>query len=488
MNLRKARFDDHWRRAFRRNYQARLEALKFEQLLCLADGEIAIPTGICAIVGGNGVGKSALLAAVSELLADEQASLGVGHRARLRNSRLEGTATDQAGRKNIIVREDTAGVRTLGDIRFDAEFYWLEPSYLVNLTHKQVNEDANFSELLEPLSPSKLDADELETLWYLLGKRINSCLIYEITEYGDLDPFPYFVAEAGGHSYGSESMGYGELSLLFVLWKLRTIEKNSVLVLEEPEAHVSPRSQRALMDILAKACDEKGLSIILTTHAPAIIANLPNANIILVSKGAHGTVASIGPSKAQVNDLLGATTRKRAFVLVEDSAAHQFTIALLGETNPDVLSQVEVAQVGSAAKINSVLSTLPLSRQGWLSLIGVYDGDMRGRVDPSQFNWPHLFLPGEVSPEQILRDCLTSREDGQEILATELHRTRESVALALDAVDGLDVHDWFTQLPVSLGCDHSTLMLALTRIWLRDNEPTANAFAQSIVESINVLA
>src|SRR5690606_13436576 len=130
----------------------------------------------------------------------------------------------------------------------------------------------------------------------------------------------------------------------------------------------------------------------------------------------------------QVNNLLGATTQKCAFVLVEDRAAHQFTIALLGETNPDVLSQVEVAQVGSAAKIDSVLSTLPLSNHGWLSMIGVYDGDMRARVDPSQFNWPHLFLPGNASPEQVLRDCLTSREDGQEILATELNRTSDSVA------------------------------------------------------------
>lgn len=488
MNLRKARFDDHWRRTFVRAYPSRLEVLKFERLLCLADGEVAIPAGICAIVGGNGVGKSALLAAISELLADAELPLGVGHQARLRNSKLEGTATDPVGRKNIIVREDAEGVRTLDEDKFEAEFYWLEPSYLVNLTHKQVIEDANFSELLEPLSPSKLDTDELETLWYLLGKKIDSCSIYEITEYGDLDPFPYFIAEAGDHSYGSESMGYGELSLLFVLWKLRTIEKNSVLVLEEPEAHVSPRSQRALMDILAKACDEKGLSIILTTHSPAIIANLPNRNIVLISKSAHGTTTSIGPTKTQVNDLLGATTQKRALVLVEDRAAHQFTIALLGETNLDVLSQVEVVQAGSAAKIDSVLSALPLSKHGWLNVIGVYDGDMRARVDPRHFNWPHLFLPGEVSPEHVLRDSLISRQDGQELLAAELHRTRDAVGVALDAVDGLDAHDWFTQLPVSLGCDHPALMAALIRIWLRDNEQTANAFVQSIVEAMNLAA
>lgn len=485
MSLRKAKFNDHWRHTFLRQYPSRLEVIKFRRLLCLSDGEVAIPAGICAVVGGNGVGKSALLAAISELLANPELQLGVGHRARLRKSELEGIATDHVGRKELSVREDESGVRALGPAKFEAEFYWLEPSYLVNLTHKQVNEDANFSELLEPLSPYWLDVNELETLRYLLGKKIDSCRIYEVTEYGDLDPFPYFIAEAGGYSYGSESMGYGELSLLFVLWKLRTIQKNSVLVLEEPEAHVSPRSQRALMDILAKSCDEKGLSIILTTHSPAIIANLPNEKLVLISKNGNGTTASIGASKLQINELLGATTLKRALVLVEDRAACQFVLALLGEINLDLLSQIEVVVAGSAAKIDSVLSALPRSRDGWLKVIGVYDGDMRAPLDVSQFILPYLFLPGEFSPEHIVRDALTSQRDSLELLATELHRPREAVGPALEAVDGLDVHDWFMQLPKQLGCDHQTLMAALVRIWLRDNRGIADVFVESLLDTMN---
>ncbi|GAB3104569.1 hypothetical protein GCM10027288_11760 [Bordetella tumbae] len=448
---------------------------------------MSIPRGICAIVGGNGVGKSALLAAVSELLADPEMPLGVGHHTRLRHSELEGTVVDQTGQKKIIVREDAAGVRNSEGDKFQAEFHWLEPSYLVNLAHKQINEDANFSDLLEPLSPSKLEDEELEILRYLLGKKIDSCLIYEITEYGDLDPFPYFVAEAGGHHYGSERMGYGELALLFVVWKLRTIEKNSVLVLEEPEAHVSPRSQRALMDILAKACDERGLSIILTTHSPTIIAKLPNRNIILISKSAHGTQASIGPSKVQVNDLLGATTLKHAMVLVEDRTATLFALALVGELNFDLLSHLEVIEARGAANIDSILSTLPASQTGWPKVIGIYDGDMRKRVEPRNFNWPHLFLPGNASPEQMLRDMLTSLQAGQKLLATELHSNEEVVRTALDMVEGLDAHDWFTELTRSLKCEPQSLMKALVRIWLRDNQQTGEEFSQNIVDTLNLV-
>lgn len=485
MNMRRARFDDNWRHTLRRQYAVRLESVKFQRLLCIADGELAIPTGICAIVGGNGVGKSALLAAISELLADPDLHLGVGHKARLRNSQLEGIAIDHAGRKNLTVQESADGVRSLGEPKFESEFYWLEPSYLVNLTHKQVNEDANFSELLDPLSPYNLNADELEAVWYLLGKKIDSCMIYEVTEYGGLDPFPYFIAEAGGRRYGSESMGYGELSLLFVMWKLRTIERDSVLVLEEPEAHVSPRSQRALMDILAKSCDEKGLSIILTTHSPAIIANLPQEKIVLISKGANGrTCATVGPSKILVRELLGESALKRALILVEDRAAVQFAVSLLEQTSVDILSQVEVVDAGSAAKIDSVLLNLPKSKQNSLKVIGVYDGDMRARVNSKLFNWAHFFLPGERSPEELLRNGFLSRGDGCDLLANELRRDHATVEAALDVVDGMDSHDWFTQLPLSLNCEHAALMGALVRIWILDNQAAADSFVESLVNEV----
>lgn len=485
LNLRRARFDDHWKKTFSRVYPARLEVLKFRNLLCLTDGEIEIPSGICAVVGGNGVGKSALLAAVSELLADPEVSLGVGHKSRLRSSELDGTATDPKGKKELAIREEANGARAFTGEKFEAEFYWLEPSYLVNIIHKQVNEDQNFTDLLEPLSAYTLNLDELEILRYLLGKKIDSCEIYEVAEYGGLDPFPYFIANSGGKNYGSERMGYGELSLMLILWKLRTINKNSVLVLEEPETHVSPRSQRALMDILAKSCNEKGISIVLTTHSPAIISKIPIENIILISKNGNGTTASIGPSKSQVNELLGQSTQKRALILVEDRAALQFTVALLREINLELFSQVEVVNAVSNGRIDTVITTLPKSQTGWLNIIGLYDGDQRGTPPPQDRNWPHIYLPGSLSPEISVKNLLFSRADGIDLLAIELNKLKNNVDIALETVDGMDVHDWYTQLPELLGCDHQTLMSALVRIWLLDNKDSAETFNTELIEILN---
>lgn len=485
MSLRKAKMDDHWRHTFARAYSSRLLSLKYQRLLCLSDDEITIPKGICAIVGGNGVGKSALLAAISELLANSEQFHGVGHKVRLKNSELEAKVVDSGTPKDLAARDDDQGMRQSGAARFESRFHWLESSYIVNLTQRKLSEDSAFHELLEPLQPTVLDEQQLNLLWYVLGKKIDSCLIYEISEYEDLDTFPYFVVESFGQQYGSEGMGFGELSLLSILWKLKSIEKNSILVLEEPETHVSPRSQRALMDVIAKTCDESGLSVILTTHSPSIIANLPQSNLVLLAKDDGRTKVAVGANKTQINDLLGAISLRRGLVLVEDRAAVQFLVSVMREINIELLMQVEVVDAGSASNIDSALKSVPKASKEWLTILGVYDGDMRGVIKDKGFNWRYLFLPGNFCPEEMLRENLLSMTEGVRLLSAEVRREIGYVRAALESVDGLDVHDWFTQLPNRLGCDHSHLMSALVRLWLSENQGAANELVANIEQQMN---
>src|SRR5207249_4749613 len=103
-------------------------------------------------------------------------------------------------------------------------------------------------------------------------KEYSECKIFEVPEYDEIEKFPYFKATSNGVSYGSETMGQGELSLLIVLWELLTLPKNSILLLEEPETHVSPRSQEALMNVIAQNIVEKGIWTIVTTHSPVIVS------------------------------------------------------------------------------------------------------------------------------------------------------------------------------------------------------------------------
>ncbi|VVN51135.1 hypothetical protein PS685_00561 [Pseudomonas fluorescens] len=485
MSLRRAKVDDHWRYTFSRNYSTRLLSIKVQGLLCLDDSDICIPKGICAIVGGNGVGKSALLAAITELLGNSECSHGVGHKVRLTNSALSAVAVDKGVKKDLTADTSVEGARQGGDTKFDSALHWIEPSYIVNLTQKQLSKDSRFNELLEPLSPLELTEADCEILCYILGKTVDACSIYEVVDYGDLDPFPYFILKSAGVEYGSEVMGFGELSLLSIYWKLRTIERDEVLILEEPETHVSPRSQRALMDLIAKVCHEKGVTVILTTHSPAIIANLPQENLILLTKDGRRTKVSVGANKTQVNDLLGLASLKSGLVLVEDRAASQFLIALLREKKAELLSQIEVVVMDSESKITFALKSLPSLRDRWLTILGMYDGDMRGRIEGVGLNWGYMFLPGVVAPEKLLKNYLSGAVNGISLLSNDLKVPEDALRLALASVGGLDSHDWFTQLPEKIGCDHSTLMNSLVRMWLSAENNDVELFIKELVIKMN---
>ena len=485
MSLRKAKVDDRWRSVFTRVYNTQLMSITVADLLCIQDTQIQIPKGICAIVGGNGVGKSALLAAITELLGNSECSHGVGHKIRLSNSSLTAIANDKGNQKQLVASTDGDGNRQSGEFRFESGLHWIEPSFIVSVTQAQLNSDLGFRDMLEPLSPLEMKDEDCNVLSYVLGKKIAACSIFEIGEYGGMDPFPYFYLTSGGVRYGSEVMGFGELSLLSIYWRLMTVGRDEILVLEEPEAHVSPRSQRALMDIIAKVCNEKSLTVILTTHSPAIISNIPPEHLLLLTKEGNSTRVSVGASKIQVNDLLGLASLKSGLVLVEDRVASQFLISILRERACELLSQIEVVVMDSESKITSALKSLPLVSGGWLTILGVYDGDMRSRVVTKDFKWGAMFLPGEHSPEIVLMNYLYEVDGGISMLAELLKIPDHVLRAGLDAVEGMDPHDWFSQLPAKIWSDHSTLMSSLVRLWLGSSPNGVEEFVAELVSRLN---
>src|SRR5580704_6368692 len=100
MNLREARFDDHWRHVFAKNYPTRFAQIAFIGLSCIRDSTIHFAAGITAIIGSNGVGKSTLAAAISELLSNGS-EVAAGHRDRLVGSATDGTVFQGDVAKNL---------------------------------------------------------------------------------------------------------------------------------------------------------------------------------------------------------------------------------------------------------------------------------------------------------------------------------------------------------------------------------------------------
>lgn len=487
MSLRQAKFDDHWRHTFARRYPTRVTELSCVNLSCLADGNIDFRPGITVIVGANGVGKSTLAAAVAELLAN-CSEVAPGHRNRLLGIVDTGKAVVGTTEVTLIAKDGDTGGRVAAGDRFEGNFKWLDPSTLANQCVSQIHADQNFDDLLESITPLKLADEELNIASYLVGKKYDEFLIYEIADYAKFEIFPYFIVSSGDVQYGTANMGRGELSLLLTLWTIRALPRDAILMLEEPETHVSPRSQDCLMNVIAKFCDELGISVIITTHSPTVIRHIPSANVILLARD-HGPAEVVShPTTGQLATILSGGVSFNGALLVEDRAAKEFVLPLFEEIMPDILERFEVAVAGSVSLITEVLRAMPKTGP-WLTLVGGYDGDQRNTIDTADFLWPAVFLPGDRDPDSLLKSTLDSTQNITDLLANGLHRSTRDIVVALNHIAGFDYHDVVAGLVSSLHLGSDVIRRALVHIWLADNDNrgAAEAFVSEFCSAADTL-
>lgn len=481
MSLRAAKFNDHWRRAFARAYSVRYEALNFVGLRSLADDSVSFAKGITAIIGGNGVGKSTLAHAIVDVLAgDEPVPELKKSSKRLIGSELNGTLHLEENQRNISVSNING--RFIGPIKFDGAFAWLDPSRAAILSQQQILGDPNFADLLDGIGAIALDKDQLEMASYVVGKSYQECNVWEIEEYGSFERFPYFQVQSGGVSYGSEDMGQGELSLLYSLWTINDAPKNSILVIEEPETHISSRSQGALMNALARACDTKGIWTIITTHSPVILSYIPKENVrLLISNGVKSRLID-QPLVHQIASIAGGGVAYKALILVEDECAKLFSEFVIEIIDPDLKQQLAFAITGSESVISTVLRNLPRVPRSTV-IYGLYDGDQREKIDNNGFKWQHGFLPTTEAPDVILRKEALA-QDGAERLSKELHTTPASVLASLDATTGLDHHDWLSEFANGMVRDTRSTIRGLVIVWVANNPTTARELVDQLRAAI----
>jgi predicted ATPase len=496
MSLREARFDDHWRHVYERQYPTRLIQLSFQNLYCFEDSNLAFTGGISAIVGGNGVGKSTLAAAIAELLEPKPADTSelagtfafrdrLGFSDRLKGSRIQGVAHLEGRELHLSITEDGNGSRrSEGDV-YESDFRLLDPSSLASECVTQIYEDTNFDDLLESVTPLELNQEELGIASYIVGKNYSSIRLYEIADYANFDRFPYFVASAAGVEYGSEAMGRGELSTLLCYWTLRDMSKNSILLLEEPETHVSPKSQDALMNVVAKFSDENGIWTIITTHSPTVVRRIPQKHIRLVIRENGPSSIARETTYVHIARLLGGGVAFRGVMLVEDEAAKGFLLELLDGSAPELVPQFEVVVAGSDSHITEALRAMPLTG-GWLNVTGVYDGDMGGRI-PDRVRWPAIPLPGGHAPDHLLKSMAERGGGIRAAMADALHKSEGDVAYALNVVAGVDHHDFVRQFAASLNQEPIAVRRTLTRMWLKEesNSQSVRNFAEQLRAAIN---
>lgn len=331
-----------------------------------------------------------------------------------------------------------------------------------NYTVKQ----SNLDEFLEQFEEYELSSDDIEDLNYLTGKRYSTCDIRELEDIEDLGTIPFFRVSVDGVEYDSRSMGNGEHFLFYLFWCIKAVDEGTILIIEEPETYVSISSQLHFSDYLGKQIALKGITVILTTHSPYILNNIKNESIRIVSRMGNIVSVKSPDENMSAEDILGLDCKSIGTFFVEDRVAADFMMIILEDKAPHILKEYTIDIAGGESEISKRLE-FPKSEKIQYNFVGVYDGDMKTRLDARKLNWNFCFLPGEKPLEEVLREYLHQGKNIQS-LCDYLGKDSGCVIAQLSSIDGLDHHDWFEELRKFLVIDGKSLIRSFYCIMKED--------------------
>jgi predicted ATPase len=454
VSFRVARVDDYWRRLEKRSFPAVVVDFTFSGFGFFCDGSLSISPGLTAIVGGNGVGKSTLGQAFMSTLEEPKFNGFMNRSGRFTGSTLA-VNFSRGDRCWTVTRRDCEGEIDVDGDCDSIEFSWIDPSQMAMLCQRAIYDDKNFADVIEPIGPRELNDIERQAASYVVGKDYDKCEVWEVRDWGAFDVWPYFKVCCDGVEYGSEDMGRGELSILCALWVIYLAHKDSFLLFEEPETHVSVRSQKALMDVLAWAISVKGVNALVITHSPSILNRVPLSRIRLVTKDSAQSVVLNRPTEDNVRSVISLAPATKLYVLVEDHCGLLFTRSLINLFYAPLSARCVFVNMQGSSEITTLLKSLPSSVG--LEFVGVYDGDQRSMA--IEHSWPVCFLPGDKSPEFFLRS--NSRAIEVAVLSGYLKVDEDHLRVAFEVSRGLDDHDWILSFSSSLDLDLGFLVKSL---------------------------
>jgi hypothetical protein len=334
-----------------------------------------------------------------------------------------------------------------------------------------INQDAEFSTVLEGLAQS-IDTDDVRELRReITGRRYTQITTYEIDDYNGLPAFPYFKVTVGNTSYGSEEMGLGELCANYILWALGRCREGTLLLLEEPESHLPPRAQERLMTYIVSLLTEKDLNVVLSTHSQHTLANIPPTHITFLGRLDDKSVIQNNPKITTLYESLRIAPTKLSILVVEDHSAFAFLEEIIAKIDASLLGRVDFTWKSGWSDIDDILLKVPKQNPGKIGFLGVYDGDQRTSKRPT-LQWSHLYLPGNKDPAEYMVEEV--RKKTQEFAKIIGHETL-GMEIAVANLETVDVKDFFIQLQKSTGEKIQNLYQASTELWLSDSSNKRDA-------------
>jgi hypothetical protein len=344
--------------------------------------------------------------------------------------------------------------------------------------------DDNSQDLLEGVDAAGFDPDQIKRASYILRRPYGAIDVVEIDAYiaseQDL-PIPYFVVQADGASYDLLGMGRGELAAMYLLWRLDRVEPGSIVLLDEPEAHLAQFSQKALLEALVACAVEKDVQLVISSHYPEVFSLLEDDAVWLLSGSPFPRVTDTASNLIKA-EFLGVIPSVTGLLVCEDYVGASTCLAILRNLYPEIARRVDVRylETGESGVID-LLGRLRNVATSGIAVAGVLDGDQRGTTGVEAIG----FLPGKASPESTIRECLEEWRRGGWADWDGFGSSRESLMMNLEQLDGVENHDWLSELGKRLGGTSAAVALGVS-VMLKDEvlRRQAEELAQWVAKAI----
>lgn len=353
---------------------------------------------VTAIVGENGTGKSTLLKALacayenpsdikktyypSQFFIDTQweslTNCKISYRVKLGDSV-----------RSFNIRKPTQRWKYPSD-RLQRNVYILDISRTLPLD-ATVGYAKLAKQAQEEVSNIELSAQNREYLSFILGREYSSAR-FATTEFHETKQVGLLRREFGEMSQFHQ--GAGEDATLDLFQLFETLPNYSLLIIDEVEASLHPKAQRRLTKYLLTLSRLKRIQVVLSTHSPYVLEELPSEARILLAPNEQGSISVIPNVSTEFSmSKMDDSDNPELHLYVEDSEAETLVYEILKkfDDGDQILPRVKCVVVGPA---NVVQTMGRLSHNNQLPApgLGVLDGDIEVSIGC-------LNLPGTIAPE-----------------------------------------------------------------------------------------
>jgi predicted ATPase len=274
--------------------------------------------------------------------------------------------------------------------------------------------------------------------------------------------------------------GAGEDTTLDLFRTLQGIPQNSLLIIDEVEASLHPRAQRRLIRFLLWLSRQRRIQVIVSTHSPYVLEELPQEARVLLLPGPQGLNVVYGVSPEFAMSRMDDELHPDAHVFVEDREAQIWLREILASSpqTAELLRRIDISAVGPC-NVVGLLGALGSSGNLPYRSIAVVDGD---HPMPAC-----VVLPGELAPERVVFAGL--REKGWPNLAARFGIGAGTLFTELeDATLDPDHHKWNARVGDQVTRSSTSVWEVLCNEWCRccldPNDRTRIAGAVSAVVDV----